>query len=87
MQVRCPELEQVLRAAQVLESMLTEIGKCDPFGQRVEQDFRRGARDQHLTAVRQCGQPGRAVDGWSEVVAVALLAHPAVQSHPYAERL
>ena len=80
------ELEDSLRTSKVLEPVLAEISQACPSRQSLLGQCCGGRREQHLTAVSGGHDPGRPVDGRSEVVVAAPVGVAGVESHPDAQR-
>jgi hypothetical protein len=72
-QVRVRDLEDALRPAQVLESMLTQVAQRDAARQPATDERGGRVRQQDLAAVTGRHDPRRPVDGGPEVVATARL--------------
>jgi len=58
-----------------------KVDQVPVVGQMFTDENRSGLREDYLPAVGGGFEPGRAVYGWAEVVAVALLAHSGVKRH------
>ncbi len=80
------ELEDSLRTSKVLEPVLAEISQARPSGQPLLGQGRGGRREQHLATVPGGHDPGRPIDGRSEVVVAASVGVAGVESHPDAQR-
>ena len=76
------QLPQVLRAGEVLEPMLTEVGEADAGRQAPGRDGLGCAGHQHLAAVAGCRDARGAVDVQSNVVVAAERPLAGVEAHP-----
>ena len=79
------ELERSLRSGQVPQAVLAEIDQRVLVRHRVAEEFLARQRHHNLTAVRRAHDPGRAVHGRAEIVAIALFGGAGVQAHTHSE--
>ena len=79
------QIMQMLRAIEILETVLTEVAERDAFGERVHQERPRRFGDHDLSAVARGSDPCRTVDVDPDVVVAAHDTVAAVQTHADAD--
>ena len=79
----CDELKNTLGTDQVFEAMLPEVAQLHAGGQLVTHELIRLMREKDLPPRAGTQEAGDAVEGWAELIAIALLGSPRVQRHTY----
>jgi hypothetical protein len=83
-QIGADKLEDVLGAREILEAVFAEIAQRGLRRQLVGDQVVPGVREQNLAAVAVGEDAGNTIEGWANVVAVALLGGAGVQRHAHA---
>ena len=78
------DLMNIFGTFEIFERVCTEIGEMRTARQLVANELCRHAGEQDLSAVTGCEQSRNAIDGRSEIVAVALVRRPGVNGNPHA---